>query len=215
MANHEIEHYDPEDHDETVHHEESDVNVRGILTFAAVFVVLAVVMYVGLWVLLKAFRADARAKDKIAVSEVKGSEERQIPPAPHLQPFPENAAMGGGGYNRRSEGSGTELSTVPARDPWLATPAYDMAELRKEYDAKLTTYGWVDQRRGIVRIPIALAKENLLKRGLPVRQAPVAAPAVTAAPGAQPTTTPAANIPAASEGQGSNPAKTAPETRTP
>jgi hypothetical protein len=37
-----------------------------------------------------------------------------------------------------------------------------------EHEA-LTTYGWVDQNAGIVRIPIARAKELMLERGLPTR----------------------------------------------
>ena len=34
---------------------------------------------------------------------------------------------------------------------------------------ELTTYGWVDQNAGTVRIPIDRAKELLLERGLPTR----------------------------------------------
>jgi hypothetical protein len=33
----------------------------------------------------------------------------------------------------------------------------------------LTTYGWVDQNQGVVRIPIDRAKTLLIERGLPVR----------------------------------------------
>jgi hypothetical protein len=40
---------------------------------------------------------------------------------------------------------------------------------RTTEDAALTTYGWVDQNAGTVRIPIDRAKDLLLERGLPVR----------------------------------------------
>ena len=34
-----------------------------------------------------------------------------------------------------------------------------------------TTYGWVDQQKGVVRIPIAQAMDLVVKKGLPVRAA--------------------------------------------
>jgi hypothetical protein len=38
----------------------------------------------------------------------------------------------------------------------------------------LTTYGWMDQNAGVVRLPIERAKELILERGLPVRGAEAA-----------------------------------------
>jgi len=40
--------------------------------------------------------------------------------------------------------------------------------LAKEHET-LTTYGWVDQNEGTVRLPIAVAKDKLMQQGLPVR----------------------------------------------
>jgi len=47
-------------------------------------------------------------------------------------------------------------------------PANLKAFLAKEHET-LTSYGWVDQNEGTVRIPIAVAKDKLMQQGLPVR----------------------------------------------
>jgi hypothetical protein len=46
-------------------------------------------------------------------------------------------------------------------------PAIDMRELRSEEDKILSTYGWTDKDKGIVRVPIDLAMELQLERGFP------------------------------------------------
>jgi len=47
--------------------------------------------------------------------------------------------------------------------------------------AAQSTYGWIDQAQGTVRLPIERAKDLVIERGLPARPAPVAAaPAVDA-----------------------------------
>lgn len=49
-------------------------------------------------------------------------------------------------------------------------PADDLKALRVEQDAPLTTYGWVDRASGVVRVPIDVAMQLVLKEGLPARQ---------------------------------------------
>lgn len=44
-------------------------------------------------------------------------------------------------------------------------------EFRKREDAILHGYGWSDEAGGTARIPVERAKELLLKKGFPVRQA--------------------------------------------
>ena len=50
-------------------------------------------------------------------------------------------------------------------------PAQDLKQLVHGEDEKLNSYGWVDQKAGIARIPIDRAMDLLLERGLPVRAA--------------------------------------------
>jgi hypothetical protein len=45
-----------------------------------------------------------------------------------------------------------------------------LAEIRAGEEKILHGYGWVDQPKGVVRIPVEQAMELLVKRGLPVRQ---------------------------------------------
>jgi hypothetical protein len=66
------------------------------------------------------------------------------------------------------------LAQQPGRvppEPRLQTqPFADIEQQRAEERRLLTSYGWVDQRAGVVRIPIERAKELLLERGLPVAE---------------------------------------------
>jgi hypothetical protein len=177
-----------DEHDPSVHHEERDVNVRGILVGIVGFVIFCAILYFALWYLFEAFRRIERREKNVAfVSQVQGAATRQLPPAPHLQPFPEQPAMGAGEQRKSiGGGSGTELTQdVPRQDPWKATPVTDMDELKRHYDEQLHSYGWVDKNRGIVHVPIEVAKEKLLQKGLPVG----AAAPVTPAPAAVGTTT--------------------------
>jgi hypothetical protein len=47
------------------------------------------------------------------------------------------------------------------------TPVLDLRAIRAEEDKMLDSYAWVDQKQGLVRIPVALAIDVLAKRGLP------------------------------------------------
>ena len=48
----------------------------------------------------------------------------------------------------------------------------DLEQYKGAQDEILNSYGWVDQKAGIVRIPIDRAMDILLQKGLPVRGAP-------------------------------------------
>jgi hypothetical protein len=52
----------------------------------------------------------------------------------------------------------------------------NLQKFRAEEEHQLSSYGWVDQNTGLVRLPIDRAKALLLERGLAVREgAPVPA----------------------------------------
>ncbi len=46
----------------------------------------------------------------------------------------------------------------------------DLKDYRKDQEKILSGYGWVDQKSGIVRIPVDRAMELLLQKGYPVRK---------------------------------------------
>ena len=51
------------------------------------------------------------------------------------------------------------------------TPIPDLKAVRAAENQVLDTYGWVDQQKGTVRIPIDQAMDLVVKKGLPVRPA--------------------------------------------
>jgi hypothetical protein len=63
---------------------------------------------------------------------------------------------------------GAPAAAAPALQP---NPQIDLEQMRREESAYLTSYGWVDQREGLVHIPIDRAIELIAERGLPARNA--------------------------------------------
>jgi hypothetical protein len=58
----------------------------------------------------------------------------------------------------------------PFPEPRLqVAPAQDLQKLLAEENAVLSSYGWVNRARGVVRIPIDRAMDLLVERGLPAR----------------------------------------------
>jgi hypothetical protein len=142
-------------------HEKSDVSVRALLMFIAIFIVFAFITHISIWLLFKGFVRIERRRQLGPVTEMARPADVAIPKnAPLLQPF---------------EHDGPNGKPVP---PYLNTPVSDLAAMREAEQRALTTYGWVDPQKGIVRIPIDEAMKLTLQRGLPVQSAQ--------APGAKP-----------------------------
>lgn len=59
---------------------------------------------------------------------------------------------------------------IPPEPRVQAFPELDWLEYKEAQLAELTSYGWIDSERGIVRIPIDRAAELILEEGLPVRE---------------------------------------------
>jgi hypothetical protein len=123
-------------------HEESDVNVRALLWAVVIFILFAglthLVLYLQFHALVRHFRKEASQPLTMMARP------SPVPAMPRLQPFP-NAAP-----------------------PMASTPVTDMAEMRATEDEALNKAGWVDQKKGIVRLPIDVAKKLVVQRGLPV-----------------------------------------------
>jgi hypothetical protein len=77
-----------------------------------------------------------------------------------------------------------QLARLPPAPRLEDKPLAPRAQLNARENAILTTYGWVDKKAGIVRIPIDRAMDLIAHRGLPATgTAPAASPASgTAAP---------------------------------
>ncbi|HEY3965294.1 MAG TPA: hypothetical protein VGM05_12135 [Planctomycetaceae bacterium] len=55
-------------------------------------------------------------------------------------------------------------------------PAADLLQFRSDEEQRLSSYGWIDPQRQIVRLPIGRAIELLSERGLPAPAGPVELP---------------------------------------
>ena len=77
-------------------------------------------------------------------------------------------------YFKTQEG-GEAITVDPVKvfpEPQLEkTPIPDLKAVREAEDQVLNSYGWVDQQKGVVRIPIAKAMDMVVAKGLPVRAA--------------------------------------------
>jgi hypothetical protein len=63
-----------------------------------------------------------------------------------------------------------EASIVPPTPRIEAAPEVEYQRLRTQEDQILSTYGWVDRKAGITRVPIDRAIDLQLQRGFPVRE---------------------------------------------
>jgi hypothetical protein len=74
------------------------------------------------------------------------------------------------------------LARTPPEPRLEPYPLFPRQRLRAEEEGVLTTYGWVDKDRGVVRVPIDRAMDLLVQHGLPpAKPMPAAAPAPMAA----------------------------------
>ena len=149
------------------HREKSDVDARALMWFAVIFVIFAVVTHFALWILFRFFIRMERRQSTAPLTEMARPADMNVPAEPRLQPFPKKAPTG---------------ALLP---PNMLTPATDMDQMRAAEDRALHSYGWVDQQKGIVHIPIEEAKEKLLQQPLPVVTQP-ARGAPASQPGAHP-----------------------------
>ena len=59
------------------------------------------------------------------------------------------------------------LRPLPPTPRLQITPSTDLKDIREQEHALLSTYGWVEKDKGVVRIPIDRAMDLLAERGLP------------------------------------------------
>jgi len=136
----------PEDVNPETHHEKSDVNVRALLSFAAIFVVFGALTYGVVLLMFKEFVQRARRVPTAPLTEIARPADANVPQIPRLQPFPMKQPGG----------------RVMA--PNTSTPVVDMEQMRVSEEQALANPGWVDRQKGIVRLPIAVAKQLAVQR---------------------------------------------------
>jgi hypothetical protein len=70
----------------------------------------------------------------------------------------------------RANPMAAEDSQIPPPPRLEEHPAIEIQQLRAQEDHILSTYGWMDKKSGVVRIPIDRAMELQLERGFPTRK---------------------------------------------
>jgi hypothetical protein len=138
------------EHSADVGHEVSTVQVGGITWFIIVLTVS--VVFVG-W-LMAAVINTLEGREKKAELESRPSpfaaERAKLPPEPRLQLAPNSD-------EQIDENKPPNLKTQH--------PLEEMKELQKSWEAQLHSYGWVDERGGVVRIPIGTLRNCYFNAG--------------------------------------------------
>jgi hypothetical protein len=142
------------------HHEKSDVNVRALLWFFIIFVVFAALTHLVLYLQFQGYRKLMRGgKTQAPLTSVARPADAAVPPEPRLQPFATRNVSG------------------VVNPPNTNTPVTDMEQMRAAEQQALHTPGWVDKQKGIVRLPIEVAKQLAVQRLQQVpQQQPAGAP---------------------------------------
>jgi hypothetical protein len=125
----------------------SGINTRAVLTFCGALIVIAVVVHIAVWYLFKVF--DDREKSRDPVLSPLVPKQQQLPPEPRLEAHPNT------------------LST----DKQLFDPQA-METLKEQSDQQLENYGWIDDKNGIVRIPIKEAMKMVVEQSKQPQTAP-------------------------------------------
>lgn len=134
------------------HHEESDVNVRALIWFAVIFVILSIIAHFVLLGMYQGMSRMEKARGGETLTNLRRGADADVPQGqPLLQPFPRQVEEG------------------DVIHPYRNTPVTDLEDMRRAENAALESYGWVDQQKGVVRIPIEEAKKLVVQRGFPVQ----------------------------------------------
>lgn len=130
-------------------HEKSDVNVRALGWALVIFIVFAAATHGLVYLQFHSYARYFRGEASQPLTMMARPSDASVPGTPRLQPFP-----------TRLNGS--------ALPPNANTPVKDMEEMRVADEKMLNTPAWVDQEKGVVRLPIDVAKQLVVQRGLPV-----------------------------------------------
>jgi hypothetical protein len=125
----------------------SGINTRAVLIFCAALIVIAVVVHIALWYLFKIF--DNHEKSKDPVLSPLSPKQQQLPPEPRLEASPNTLNVDNQLFDPRA-----------------------IKTLNEQSDEQLKNYGWVDDKNGIVRIPIQEAMKKVVEQAKQPQTAP-------------------------------------------
>jgi cytoskeletal protein RodZ len=117
----------------------SGINTRAVMIFCAVLIMTAIIIHIAVLYLFKAF--DNNEKERDPVLSPLTPKELQLPPEPRLEASPNTLNV----------------------DKQLFDPGA-VQRLKDEAKQQLDNYGWVDDKNGIVRIPIQEAMKKVVEQ---------------------------------------------------
>lgn len=88
--------------------------------------------------------------------------------------------------DRRAVTPMEQLRELPPEPRLQVSERADLKTMRKQWEAQLNSYGWVDKKNGVVRIPIERAMTLLAERGWPAPSDKASKPAGAKAKGTKP-----------------------------
>jgi len=136
-------------------HEESDINAKGVLGFLLFLAIMAVIIHIVVWGLVKGFD---RLEDSYDPQPNPMLQASQAAPAPNAQ-----TSQGAPDVQKKMQAL---ITTFP--EPRLQTDdTRDMDVFRRSEEKILHSYSKVDASGQTVRIPIERAMELIEQRGLP------------------------------------------------
>ncbi len=145
-----------------VAHEASDVQVGGIAKFVVALSILTIAVFILMWVMFRSFESKVKEPPR---SPLALTSKERLPPEPRLQGAPGFAEQ-----LEKTEKVGTEEANTPNAGGQLPKdPLWEINELRKQWNDVLQN-GPVDKDGKRYGMPIEKAKEEILKKGLPVRK---------------------------------------------
>ena len=133
-----------------VEHETSDINVRAVVTFAAVLAISIGVVAFGLTFLFDFF-GKREAKSSPRPGPMALTQKERLPPEPRLQSAP---------------GFGVKLENGETVKLERTIPQAEYRVLRQQWEENLKT-GLKDQSGNVVGMPIDKAMEKIASEGLP------------------------------------------------
>jgi hypothetical protein len=142
-----------------VTHEVSDVHISGIAKFVVALSILMIASFLLMWGMFRAF--DARVKEPPR-SPLAFTDKERLPPEPRLQGAP------GFGEGLEKTAS-TESGATPGAGNQPKSPLWEIKAVREQWRDVLE-HGPVDKDGRRYGMPIEQAKEEILRKGLPVRQ---------------------------------------------
>jgi hypothetical protein len=148
-------HLDDVQHPETLY-DRSDLSRRGVLVFLIGLAITVLLIHIVTWGLFRYFAQNQLSAPprSFAIIQSAGRTGRTADPT---QTFP-----------------------APQLQP---DPVADLNKFRAAVDERLNTYGWVEQKGGVLHIPIERAIDVVAQQGLPTRPPPALSPRATFASG--------------------------------